>query len=220
MTHGSVLPEPVVSVPEPEPEPEPVVSVPEPLPSVPEPLVSVPEPLVPEALLSWPLLVGFVVVSVGLVVVSVGLVVVPVGLVVVSVGAVPVLWPEVESLEHVSDPVAPGCVAAPVTVVWVEPSVGQAVTCVSAPASAPSVPLAAPAVDVSAVLKRSLVAERTRLVACVLAALWATAVCWTTAGRVAALVVCVKRTMCNGAGAACELEAILWERTTVTCALK
>ena len=110
--------------------------------------------------------------SVGFVVVSVGFVVVPVGVVVVSVGAVLVLWPEVESLEQVPDPLASvGCVAVPVPEVWVELSVGQVVTWVSEPASAPSVPLAAPAVEVSAGLKLSFVAERTRLVVCVVAAL-------------------------------------------------
>jgi signal-induced proliferation-associated 1 like protein 3 len=116
VTQMPPVPEPLVSVPEPLVSvPEPLVSVPEPLVSVPEPLVPVPDPLSPEVLLSWPLLVGFVVVSVGFVV--------------VSVGALPVSWPVLESLEQEAEPlVSVGCVVAPVSVVWVEPSVGQVVT--------------------------------------------------------------------------------------------
>jgi hypothetical protein len=94
---------------------------------------------------------------------------VSVGSVVVVVGVLPVS-PELESVEQL---VSVDCVAevSPELVLWVEPSVGQVVTCVSEPASAPNVPLAAPAVDVSAVLKLSLVATRRRLLAWVLAAL-------------------------------------------------
>jgi hypothetical protein len=163
------------------------------------------------------------VVSVGSVVVSVGSVVVSVGsVVVVVVGVLPVS-PELESFEQVSEPLASvDCVVgvSPELVVWVEPSVGQVVTCVSAPASAPSVPLTAPAVDVSVESKLSLVATRTRLVAWVLAALWVVVTACVVAGRVTGLAVWVTLTACNRTGAAVELKAIRRERTTVTCALK
>jgi hypothetical protein len=222
------VPEPLVSVPEPEPEvpeplvsvPEPLVSVPEPLVSVPEPLVSVPDPLLPGAVLSWPLLVVLVL--------SVGFVAVP-------VGALPVSWPGLESLEHVSEPFAfvGGVVAvSPELVVWVEPSVGQAVPCVSAePAAAPSAPLAAPAVEASVVSKLSLEAMRMRLVACVLAALCAAAAWWVVAARwvaptwwvvaeAAVLAAWEALTVCDGAGATCELKLTLCVRTGATCELK
>src|SRR5207253_1711775 len=108
-----------------------------------EPLVSVPEPLPPEVVLSWPLLVVLVL---------------SIGFVVVSVGALPVSWLELESLEQVSEPLGSVGCAVPVSlelVVWVEPSVGQVVTCVSEPASAPSAPLAAPAVEAPVVSELS-----------------------------------------------------------------
>ena len=187
------------------------MSVPEPLVPVPEPLVSVPDPLSPGAVLSWPLLVVLV------------------GFVVVPVGALPVSWPGLGSLEHVSEPFAfvGGVVAvSPELVVWVEPSVGQVVPCVSAePAAAPSAPLAAPAVEASVVLKLSLEAMRMRLVACVLAALCAAAAWWVVAARwvgaeAAVLTVWEALTVCDGAGATCELKLTLCVRTGVTCELK
>jgi signal-induced proliferation-associated 1 like protein 3 len=233
------VPEPLVSVPEPLVSvPEPLVSVPEPLVSVPEPLVSVPDPLSPGVVSSWPLLVvlvlsvGSVVGSVGSVVVSVGPVVVSVGFVVVVVGVLPVS-PELVSVEQVSEPlVSVDCVVevSPGLVAWVEPSVGQVVTCVSEPARAPSAPLVAPAVDVSVESKLSLDATRMRLAARALAALWATALwaafVWTAAawrvvvGRAAALTVWVALTGCDWTGVTCELKLLRWEWTAVRCELK
>ena len=203
------VPEPLVSVPEPlVPVPEPLVSVPDPLVLVPEPLVSVPDPLPPGAVLSWPLLVVLVL--------SVGFVVVP-------VGALPVSWPGLESLEHVFEPFASvgGVVAvSPELVVWVEPSVGQVVPCVAAePAAAPSAPLAAAAVEGSVVSRLSLEPTRMRLVACVLAALCAAAAWWVVAGA-AVLTVWEALTVCDGAGATCELKLILCVWTGVTWELK
>ena len=93
---------------------------------------------------------------------------------VVPVGALPVSWLELVPLEQVAEPFASAGGAVPVSpelVVWVEPSVGQVVTCVSEPASAPSAPLAAAAVEASVVSKLLLEAARVRLVAWVLAAL-------------------------------------------------
>jgi signal-induced proliferation-associated 1 like protein 3 len=160
------VPEPVVSVPEPVVSvPEPVVSVPEPVVSVPEPVVSVPDPLESGTLLSWPLLVVLPV---------------PVGAVVVSVGAPLVSWlPPVSWLPLVSplEQLEPSAL---------DPSVVQVVTGVSEPASAPSVPLAAPAVDVSVESKLWVEAKRMRLLPWVLAALWAAAV-GAAAGWAAAL---------------------------------
>jgi signal-induced proliferation-associated 1 like protein 3 len=168
------VPDPLVSVPEPpvsssEPpvsssEPpvsssEPLVAVPDPLVSVPDPLVSVPDPFEPETLFSWPLLV----------------VPVPVGSVVVSAGALPVSWlPLVSPLEQLESPVVVEPVDPEVSPA-LDPSVVQVVTCVLEPASAPSVPLAAPAVDVSVESKLRVEAERMRLLAWVLAAFWAAA---------------------------------------------
>ena len=126
-------PEPLVSV------PEPLVPVPEPLVSVPEPLVPVPDPLSPGAVLSWPLLVVLVL-SVGFVVVprrpvgrasrcpaawSVGSVVVPVG------ACVPVVVRGQRSSRSSTVPSrSRWSWSSPELVVWVEPSVGQVVPCV------------------------------------------------------------------------------------------
>jgi hypothetical protein len=57
----------------------------------------------------------------------------------------------------------------------VEPSVGQVVTCVSEPATAPSAPLAAPAVEAPVGAEVSVDEARTRLVAWVLALWWVAA---------------------------------------------
>jgi hypothetical protein len=173
---------------------------------VPDPLVSVPDPLSPGAVSSWPLLVVLVL--------SVGFVVVPVGVLPVS--------PELESLEQVFEPLGSVdgvVVVSPEPVVWVDPSVGQLVACVSEPAAAPSAPLAAPAVEASVVSKLSLEATRMRLVACVLVALCAAAAWWVVA-EAAVLTVWEALTVCDGAGATCELKLILCVWTGVTCELK
>jgi hypothetical protein len=148
-----------------------------------------------------------------------------VGSVVVPVGALPVSWPELESLEHVSEPFASAggvVVVSPGLVVCVEPSVGQVVPCGSAePAAAPSAPLAAPAVEASVVSKLSLDAMRMCLVACVLAALcaaaarWVAAAWWVVAGA-AVLTAWEGLTVCDGAGVTCELKLTLCVRTGVT----
>ena len=104
--------------------------------------------------------------------------------------------------------------------------------CVSAePAAAPSAPLAAPAVEASVVSKLSLEAMRMRLVACVLAALCAAAAWWVVAARwvapawwvvaeAAVLTAWEALTVCDGAGATCELKLTLCVRTGATCDLK
>jgi hypothetical protein len=243
-------PEPVVSVPEPEPdvsvpEPAPEESVPEPEPVVPvtepvvpvaepvvpvaEPVVPVPEPVVsPGALLSWPLLVGVLLVSAPEQVdVSVPL-----------VAAEPVGWGVTVVLPALAVCVEP--VVGQVVVVEVEVVVLEVVTCAVAPVQAPSAPLAAPLPEVLVAvgsLKLSLDPKRTcrtRLEARarVLAVRWTG---W--AGRNAA-------TRCAGAewmtGCAAVLCAVLqrerpealltetfqrnaavrWGRAGVTCELK